>query len=345
MRPTKEGKRFLLATLLIAVAAANTGNNLIYLILAMMLSILVISIIVLKINLRGLVLSFSVKYPVFANSGTIMKVSLFSRKKMIPSFSVHVNLPEGIAGQCIIPHIPSASLVSQDVNGIFRKRGIYRYGDFSISSSFPFILFTKKVKARVEGEIIVYPEIKDIDELIPEITGSGYDRYVTRHGAGDEFMMIREFRYGDSMRRIQWKASAKTGKLMVKDMGMDEPRLLTVILDNIKSPQPPFTKGGQGGITSFEKAVSFAASVAYKFIRIGFFVRLLTCKKLIPFGSGQEQLFKILDALALIDEEDTWECPMMHEMQGAGVLILKSEDSSLKKAASMCSMVINASDL
>ena len=335
MRPTKEGKRFLLATLLIAVAAANTGNNLIYLILAMMLSILVISIIVLKINLRGLVLSFSVRYPVFANSGTIMKVSLFSRKKMIPSFSVHVNLPEGIAGQCIIPHILSASLVSQDINGIFRKRGIYRYGDFSISSSFPFILFTKKVKARVEGEIIVYPEIKDIDELIPEITGSGYDRYVTRHGTGDEFMLIREFRYGDSMRRIQWKASAKTGKLMVKDMGMDEPRLLTVILDNIK----PLNK------ESFEKAVSFAASVAYKFIRIGFFVRLLTCKKLIPFGSGQEQLFKILDALALIDEEATWECPMMHEMQGAGVLILKSEDSSLKKAASMCSMVINASDL
>lgn len=65
---------------------------------------------------------------------------------MIPSFSVHVNLPEGIAGQCIIPHIPSASLVSQDINGIFRKRGIYRYGDFSISSSFPFILFTKKLR-------------------------------------------------------------------------------------------------------------------------------------------------------------------------------------------------------
>lgn len=335
MKPTKEGKRFLLATLLIAVAAANTGNNLIYLILAMMFSIFVISIIVLKINLRGLALSFSVRYPVFANSGTIMKVSLFNRKKMIPSFSVHVDLPEGIAGQCIIPHIPSASLVSQDVNGMFRKRGVYRYGDFYVSSSFPFIFFTKKVKARIEGEIIVYPEIKDIDELLPEITGSGYDMHATRHGAGDEFIMIREFRYGDSMRRIQWKASAKAGKFMVKDMGMDEPKLLTVILDNIK----PLNE------ESFEKAVSFAASVAYKFIRIGFFVRLLTCKKLIPFGSGQEQLFKILDALAVIGEEATWECPMMPEMQGAGVLILKSEDSSLKKAASMCSMVINASDL
>lgn len=335
MRPTKEGKRFLLATLLIAVAAANTGNNLIYLILAMMLSILVISIAVLNLNLRGSALGFSIAQPVFAKSRTGFSVSLSNRKKFIPSYSIHVTFPEGIEGECIIPRISPSSRASVDIAGIFKKRGIYRYGDFSVSSSFPFILFAKNIKAHIGGEVIVYPEIKEIDELMPEITGSDYDQYVTRHGPGDEFLMIRDFRYGDSMRRIQWKASAKAGKLMVKDMGMDEPRLITIILDNIK----PLNK------ESFEKAVSFAASVAYKFIRMGFFVRLLTCKKLIPFGSGQEQLFKILDVLALIDEEATWECPMMHEMQGAGVLILKSEDSSLKKAASVCSMVINASDL
>ncbi len=165
--------------------------------------------------------------------------------------------------------------------------------------------------------------------------GSDYAPDVTRHGPGDEFMTIREFRYGDNIRRVQWKASAKAGKLMVKDTGIDEPRLLTIILDNIK----PLDK------ESFEKAVSFAASLADRFIRIGFFVRLMTCKKLIPFGSGQEHLFKILDVLALIDEDDTWECPLMHEMQGTGVLILKSDDSSLRKAAPMCSMVVYASDL
>ena len=169
------------------------------------------------------------------------------------------------------PYSFSITCLSGYQRHIQEKRHIQIWGFFYLKQ-FSVYIVHKKVKARVEGEIIVYPEIKDIDELIPEITGSGYDRYVTRHGTGDEFMLIREFRYGDSMRRIQWKASAKTGKLMVKDMGMDEPRLLTVILDNIK----PLNK------ESFEKAVSFAASVAYKFIRIGFFVRLLTCKKLIP---------------------------------------------------------------
>lgn len=69
---------------------------------------------------------------------------------------------------------------------------------------------------------------------------------------------------------------------MVKDMGMDEPRLLTVILDNIK----PLNK------ESFEKAVSFAASVAYKFIRIGFFVRLLTCKSLSPSAADRNSFLR-----------------------------------------------------
>ena len=58
MRPTKEGKRFLLATLLIAVAAFNTGNNLIFLILAMMLSMILLSVVILRYNLKGLTLAF-----------------------------------------------------------------------------------------------------------------------------------------------------------------------------------------------------------------------------------------------------------------------------------------------
>lgn len=335
MKPTREGKRFLLATFLISVAAANTGNNLIYLILAMMLAILIISIAVLKINMRGLVPIFSAAQPIFARGSVILKVSLSNRKRLIPSYSIRINPPEEIEGYGIVPRVSPLSQSSADVDSVFKKRGVYRYEDFSLSSSFPFILFRKNIRIRTEGEIIVYPEIKEIDESIPEILVSEYDSIIARRGAGDEFLMIRDFRYGDSMRRIQWKASAKAGKLMVKETGVDEPRLLTIILDNIKPLDSE----------TFEKAVSFAASLADKFIRVGFFVRLMTCKRLVPFGSGQEHLFKILDVLALIHEEDTWECPMLQEMQGTGVLILKSEDSSLKKAVPMCSMVVYASDL
>jgi len=335
MRPTREGIRFLLATLLIAVAAFNTGNNLIFLILALMLSLLALSILILRQNLKGLTLSISAAQPVFAKVRAVFNVSLSNRKKFIPSYSIRITIPEGLAGQCLMPYIPRASGSSADMASIFIKRGIYRYGDFTLGSSFPFSLFKKNIQAHTAGDVIVYPEIKEIDELIPELINTAYAAQTTRHAPGDEFLTIREFRYGDSMRRIQWKASAKTGKLMVKDTGTDEPRLLTIILDNIK----PLSK------EPFEKAVSFAAALADRFIKLGFFVRLITCKKLIPFGSGPEHLFKILDVLAVIDEDDTWEGPMMDEMHGTGVLILKSQESALKKAAPLCSLVVYAPDL
>ncbi len=107
MKPTKEGKRFLLATLLIAVAAANTGNNLIYLILAMMISIFVISVVVLNLNLRGLIFGFAITQPIFAKSRSVMKVSLSNKKNFMPSYSIHITSPEGIEGQCTIPYVPS----------------------------------------------------------------------------------------------------------------------------------------------------------------------------------------------------------------------------------------------
>ncbi len=335
MRPTREGKRFILATFLIAVAAVNTGNNLIYLVLAMMLSIVAISIGALHINLNGISVSITAAHPIFVKTGSRLRISIYNKKRFAPSYSIRLLFPENIVGSCLIPHVPAAGSAAFDFDATFKKRGIYKYGAFYIESTFPFILFEKKAYPIIEGEVTVYPEIKEIGDTIPELSTYELHSYVLKQDFGDEFLRIREFVYGDSMRRIQWKATAKTGKLMIMESGISEPKLFTVILDNIK----PHDK------ESFEKAVTFAASIADKFIKMGYLVRLLTCKKTIPFGSESEHFFKILDLLAVIEEEDRWECPLISEFQGTGVLILKSFDSSLKKAAAECSMVIYASDL
>jgi hypothetical protein len=74
MKTTPEGKRFLLATFLITVAAVNTGNNLIYLILSLMLSFILLSIVLLKINLSGLSLEVSINPPVFAINDSYQRI-------------------------------------------------------------------------------------------------------------------------------------------------------------------------------------------------------------------------------------------------------------------------------
>ncbi|OHE58269.1 MAG: hypothetical protein A2Z47_14065 [Thermodesulfovibrio sp. RBG_19FT_COMBO_42_12] len=335
MKLSREGKRFLIATALIAVAALNTGNNLIYLILSMMLSILVLSILILRGNMNGLELRVYQLQPVFANGPANMNITILNKKRLITSYSIKVLMPEGIKGETFFPKISGLSDKLKTVPVVYEKRGIFKYGDFFIESSFPFILFSAGILCRVKGEVIVYPEIKETDEIVPEITSGRYEPFLPRTGRGDEFSMIREFRYGDDWRRIHWKTSAKTAKFMVMEYAGEEPRKLTIIFDNLR---PHDTE-------SFEKAVSFSASISDRFLSEGFFVRLLTCRKVIPFGSGKEHLFKILDVLAVIEGQDSWECPISDETEGPTILILNSDGSSLNKFIPVSDMVIYASTL
>lgn len=335
-KTTKEFRRSLLATFLIFIAALNTGNNLIYLILSMMFSLFVISLFILLINLRKIKLNISVSKPVFAKSTSGINVSMSNLKKLAPSYSISVVFPEGIQGICVIPYIAPSSSVSSDVMVTFPRRGAYNYKAFYLRSSYPSVFFYKQTKSQNDDfSITVYPEIKNVDKAIPEFFQSYQSSAVTKPGLGDDFLAVREFRYGDSMSRIHWKASAKLGKLVSKTTAVHETKLVTIILDNI----------GTGRTEDFEKAVSLSASLAHRFIQSGFLVRLLTCKKIVPFGGGSEHLFKILDLLAVIEEESSWDCPSIEEMHGAGILILKSDVSYLKKMESMCNMVIYASDI
>ena len=337
MKPSREGKRFILSIFLIAVAALNTGNNLIYLIFSMMLSIFILSVIILMINMNGLVLEVSQSQPLFANSRGSLDITLSNRKKKIPSYSIKVRMSDENMREAYFAEVPHVSSVSDPVPVVYKKRGMYGYGDFFIESSFPFVFFSKKILSKITGGVIVYPEIGVSDKIISEMIREGYEKPASSTRKADEFAMIREFRYGDDWRKIHWKASAKTAKTMVMEYAVDEPRKLTIILDNLMPSDPE----------SFEKAVSMAASISDRFLKEGFFVRLITCRKVIPFGSGREHLFKILDILAVIEGQNSWECPLSAETEPEGltVLLLNSEHSPLKKFISVSNTVIYAATL
>ena len=335
MKLTREGKRFFIATVLIAFAAFNTANNLIYLVFSMMLSILCLAFVILTWNLKGLILRVSYTQPLFAKHRARITIALSNEKKHIHSYSLHVSIQEKTEGKAYFPEVSCLSETEQDIPVLYEKRGIYRYGDFVIESSFPFLFFSKRILSHVEGEVIVYPEIKELDRSITATVNEWYDADQRRSGRGDEFSMIRDFRYGDDRRRIHWKASAKATQLLMKEYAVHEPKKLTIVLDNLKPHNEE----------SFEKAVSLAASMTDEFLNEGFFIRLLTCRKMIPFGNSKDHLFKILDILAAIEGQDSWECPISDELEGANIVILGSEGSPLSRFVTDTDMVIYASSL
>ena len=122
---------------------------------------------------------------------------------------------------------------------------------------------------------------------------------------------------------------------MVRELYEQMPRQVSILLDN----------SIQKNKDHFEKAVTLTASLCYFLINQGYPVRLVTCGKTIPFGTGIEHLYKILDLLAVIKMEEPWKCRAEALDRGALILVLSSESSVFGRFCSEANRVYYASRL
>lgn len=120
--------------------------------------------------------------------------------------------------------------------------------------------------------------------------------------AGDDDVILREYRPGDDLRRVHWKSTARYGELMVRREEQPQKARATVLLDTRE-----FGHRGSGPASSFEWAVSCAASVSVHLLERGYQTHLLTdTGEWVPGpGSGNHSAADtsglILDALAVTD--------------------------------------------
>lgn len=348
MKTTREGKRFIVASFLIAFAALNTGNNLIYLILSLMLAIILLSATLLASNLSGLSLKVAVSGPVYAGEEVPSRIEILNSKPLLPTYSVSVWSPV-VTSPVYFLFIPAGSGATSDSRLRFLKRGLYRFGDVAVTSGFPFILFIGSRPIGASGEVIVYPALPDIDNVMEESSGGEGGEAMKPVGEGGDMHSLREFRYGDDWRRIHWKASAKASDLLVREYAEYTLKKATILLDNLAAPEEEIERrvhdDGSSSDARFEKMVSLAGSLARYFLVRGYFVRVVSCKKVIPFGSGDEHLFKILDILAVVKEEEGWDSPVSLEREGIFISVLRSRSGSLKTYAALSDRVMYADTL
>jgi len=314
MRLTKEGKKFLIATALIGISAINTGNNLIYLIFSMMLSLLVIAWLALRLNLRGLDISLDYKEPIFAKKKENIFFVIKNKKRLLPSFSLRITIL-GVDGIGIVPYIAPLGEVSEEVALIFPKRGAFGLKGVFLESGFPFIFFRKKIEIPVGKELIIFPEIIEIEPPLFKTLGG---TPTIKRGTSEDMLYLREFRKGDDLKKVDWKATAKTGTLIVKETSAEDSESVLIIVDNT----PP-----EGEL--FERAVSCAASLAFRYIEEGFSVGLLSLNQSIPFGRGKEHLYLILRRLAFLKTSKTGTLPEMRS-EVKRILISKSRGLGLR---------------
>jgi uncharacterized protein (DUF58 family) len=153
-----------------------------------------------------------------------------------------------------------------------KLRGVYKIGPLTAEFSDPMGLAKRRQLLAEETEIIVHPNVEPV--LDRPLTRAFEDPPLRPPKSrpwpqGFEFYGMRDYVRGDDLRRVVWRAFARTDKMMVREFEQGISDRIAVVIDTDESWHSP----GYPSDT-FETAVRCAASVGVRHIKDGFSVRL-----------------------------------------------------------------------
>ncbi|MET7811063.1 DUF58 domain-containing protein [Streptomyces sp. NPDC005395] len=191
-------------------------------------------------------------------------------------------------------------------------RGRYPLGPLQLRLTDPFGLCELTRSFSTYDTLTVIPRVEALPpvRLSGEAKGYGEGRQRSLALAGDDDVIPRGYRYGDDLRRVHWRSTARYGELMVRREEQPQRARCTVLLDT-----RVVAFEGAGPDSAFEWAVSGAASVLVHMLERGFSVRLLTDTGDSVPGDGADGFAGasqgtadaaglMLDTLAVIDHSD-----------------------------------------
>ncbi len=312
--PTSGGGVFLVIIIVVGFAAWNTGNNLLFLVFSLLCSTMFVGWVAARASLRDLTVSARFPDHIFAAEPAPVIVTLRNTKRVLPSFSILVEArgpaAEVDANQkrrrryakrllAYFSYVPHNAAAEQRVEQLFPARGHVLIDGFELSTRFPFGFFRRRRRLRARDvDIVVYPKPEAIGDelhLLPMYAGR---MPALRRGAGHDLFSLRDYQPQDDLRHIDWKATARSRRLTVREFTSEDERRITIVLDT-RLPRD----GEVELVKRFERGVVQAASLIKHFIEERAEVRLVLGHDVGPFGSGTDQLYRCLRRLALVSPE------------------------------------------
>ncbi|MEN9242799.1 MAG: DUF58 domain-containing protein [Thermostichus sp. DG02_3_bins_51] len=290
-----------------SIAAFNTGNNPLYLLLGMLLSLILISGILSDATLKDLEVSRQLPNRIFAGQPILVGLTLSNRKRHLPSFSLQVR--ERIEGlkredwpSSYILRVDAQSSVNTFYRHTFPRRGIWNLQGFEIASSFPFELFYKAVEIADPQPIIVFPQPAPVQGLrVLDYLSSG-SQLRPQPGQEGDYLSLRPYRPRDDIRSVHWKISAKRDQLVTRELEQPRSQAITLCFENRWYPQGEKPEIHQERL---ERAVERCAGILSLLIQEGHPVALVTLQERTHFGSDlahQDHLLTVLARLTFVGD-------------------------------------------
>jgi uncharacterized protein (DUF58 family) len=319
---TREGMVYLGVVGILILASVNTGNNLLFMILACSLAGIVMSGVLSRAVLTGVELKFDMPEHVFAEQPMMAELELRNGKEFWPSFSLRVigKPKKGLSNEILtrpvfFPYIPGLGSARQKVELNFPRRGSYRQDAFGIQTRFPFGFFEKTRTIDSQLEILVYPRVEPTDqfyEVLPLLSGEMASNF---RGRGHELHSLRDYLPTDSARFVDWKVTARAGHMVVREFAREDERRVMLVLDPfIGEPHAQQNGAAAAGprdlaaaehAEKFERAVVMAACIAWHFNEINSALQFRTNRFATPMAPAGEIIYDALRELATIKPDSS----------------------------------------
>lgn len=326
---TRPGKFFMLLTLGVGLGALNTGQNLLFLLLGMLLSAIIASGLLSEAVIQRLVVrrqaprrlwagapapgSFVVENPRATPTvnleicergarcveGPMVGQEVGPKNHRFWAFwkpdNFHDDAQHLAIGKALV--VEPRATRTLDARYVLPARGRWVLIGLRMATRFPFGLFHKVADRDEPLEVLVFPEPIPARRWAAEVASRFGDVARQQPGLGEDFFGLRELRHGDDPRQIHWRATARRGKAVVREAEEQAQRAILLYVVNATGHDGAATPAERA---RFERGLGRAVALLNGLAEQGCMVGLVTMDGAYTPGSGEQAMHSMLAHLAVM---------------------------------------------
>lgn len=238
-----------------------------------------------RYNIQNLLIEIEIPQEIYTKKETPFVIKLINKKRF-PSFLIKLKI---LNNEILFPYIEKT--ISKSASFFFQKRGVNKIKEIEVSSPFPFNFFVRFYNFKKEVMFIVFPEPKKIlfyEDLSSKKEKNGEHETQTKSGYDGDIKSIKDYIDGTPKKYIDWKSSAKTGSLKIKEFDSLLNKPVIIEFDKIK-------------IKNIEEKISFIAFLIIDNFKKGIPVGLKIKDKFFKPDISYNHKLNLLTELALYE--------------------------------------------
>lgn len=206
---------------MLGFAAVNTGNNLLFLIVAGLLAFMSVTGYAGMLNIKNLALEIAPPAEIYAGNTASFTVRIHNLKPHMPSFLLFMECMDHQGRSAVIPLLKGNDRAELPIWLTIEQRGMRDLGRFRISSPFPVSFFIRHWDFKIDCSILVYPRLLADSVLAYQVSGQRKgEEFVKQRGHDGELEHITPYSGSEPLKTIHWKHSARSDELYVKQFGI-----------------------------------------------------------------------------------------------------------------------------